>query len=857
MTLLTTTEESFQLTIEDAAVEAGAERYKLAQERKAEREGYERRDDVAKLIRGAIPILSTAITAWITNAEAGKGRKPLSLKALQMLDADQLAYIGLSRVFNCLGKGGSITDIVVGIGRAVEIELEAAAITEKDPKAAKRFRALAEGEARESVLARRHEALANKLEVTLNWDRRRQTLTGDTILGVILTSLEDIFLRGMASTKNGQMPVVCLTDEAAQCLNEMQDMAAWLKPLHQPMLDKPAAWTALDTGCYADPRIAKTVPLVRTFSAEHKRLVREALQSGSMQQVLDATNAIQETRFAIDTRVLTMIHWVRNQGLQPSPSFPVTELPALPLKTSKAEWDLLTPEARTAKARERKTTRDIRAAAGIDAGVFISDTDMACDLAEAGAFYLPHSLDFRGRTYAVPYFNHQRSDHLKGMFMFADPVPLGPDGAEWLMVHLANCGDFGKISKQPLDVRMDWVEENEELIMAVAADPRGTYELWAAADKPFCFLQACMEYSDWVGFGRSEDFLSTIPIAQDGSCSGLQHYSAMTRSEEEAYHVNLTGRTTVGDIYQVTADSAVPSLEIAAGNGDIYAQCILANGFGRGEVKRNVMTYFYGSGKFGMRDQHMEDTMRPASDQVALGKLSKHPYEFVSEKTGNLDGGFMCAQTMAAHVYQAVVTVAPKADEAASYIQAIAGILAHESLSMIWTTPTGLPVVQRYCEFTSKQINLWLYDRKVSVPTGDDKVDHEGNILSRVRLLVREAPTSRVAKKRMRSAASPNLVHSMDGAHLQLAVVKAKEAGIDAFMMIHDSFGTHAGNMTTFSRVIREAFVEMYTSYCPLTELDTYARSVLSEEGVAKLPAIPAKGTLDLNLVLQSTYAFA
>lgn len=217
----------------------------------------------------------------------------------------------------------------------------------------------------------------------------------------------------------------------------------------------------------------------------------------------------------------------------------------------------------------------------------------------------------------------------------------------------------------------------------------------------------------------------------------------------------------------------------------------------------------------------------------------------------------MCAQTMAAHVYQAVVTVAPKADEAATYIQAIAGILAHESLSMIWTTPTGLPVVQRYCEFTSKQINLWLYDRKVSVPTGDDKVDAEGNILSRVRLLVREAPTNRVAKKRMRSAASPNLVHSMDGSHLQLAVAMAKAQGINHFMMIHDSFGTHAGNMTLFNRVIREAFVAMYTDYCPLTELDTYARSVLSEEGIEKLPPVPAKGTLDLSLVLQSPYAFA
>lgn len=856
MTLLDTT-SSIQLEIEDAAVHAGAERYKQRQAEKADREGYERRDDVSKMIRGAIPVLSKGITAWIENADAGKGRKPLGLKALQLLDADQLAYLGLSKVFNALGKGGSITDIVVGIGRAVEVELEAAAIAEKDPKAAKRFMALAEGEARTTTLDRRHQKLAEKLDVQLNWDRRRQTLTGDIILGVILTSLEEIFQRGVATTKQGTMPVICLTDEAAQCLNEMQDMAAWLKPLHQPMLEMPKPWTALDTGAYHDPRIAKTVPLVRTFSGEHKRLVRDAISSGAMSQVLASTNAIQETRFAIDARVYEVITWVRKAGLQPSKSFPVTQLPELPAKTSKEEWDALSPEARTAKARERKTTRDIRNAAGIDAGVFVSDTDMAADLLEAGAFYLPHSLDFRGRTYAVPSFNHQRSDHLKAMFHFADALPLGPDGGEWLMVHLANCGDFGKVSKQPLDVRMDWVEENEELILQVAADPQGTYELWSEADAPFGFLQACFEYAAWVASGKSEDFMSTIPGSQDGSCSGLQHYAAMTRAEGEAYHVNLTGRQDVGDIYQVTADAAAPTLQLAANQGDIYAQCILANGFGRGEVKRNVMTYFYGSGKFGMRDQHMEDTMRPLADAVALGKVEKHPYEFLSEKTGNMDGGFMCAQTMAAHVYHAVVTVAPKADEAATYIQSIAAILAHESLSMIWTTPTGLPVVQRYSEFTSKQVNLWLYDRKVNVPTGDDKVDHEGNVLSRVRLLVREAPTQRVNKKRMRSASSPNVVHSMDGAHLQLAVCRAKEAGINHFFMIHDSFGCHLGNMTKFSRIVREAFVEMYENYCPFEALDTYARSVLSEEGIEKLPAMPTKGNLDLSLVLQSPYAFA
>src|SRR3546814_5540511 len=87
------------------------------------------------------------------------------------------------------------------------------------------------------------------------------------------------------------------------------------------------------------------------------------------------------------------------------------------------------------------------------------------------------------------------------------------------------------------------------------------------------------------------------------------------------------------------------------------------------------------------------------------------------------------------------------ADEAATWIQTVAGVLAHESQPMVRRTPTGMPVVQRYSEYTSKIVNMWLYDRKALVPTGTDRVDHEGNTLTRVRLLVREAPTKRINKR--------------------------------------------------------------------------------------------------------------
>lgn len=859
---------AYQQSMDAEAAEASAERYWERQRAKGEREGFDRRDDVQKVIRGAIPVLAGAIRDWVQATSAKKGRPPVALAPLKELDAATVAYVALSKTFHTVAKGESLTATSKAIGLAVQVEVEAQMIQDADPKAAKRFQAMAEGDARETVLLRRHERLAADLDVSLGWTQRTQVVVGGTVLGLILVKLKGIFEREGGTDERGKVASVRITEEALTELASMTEAAAWLHPVLKPMAVPPRPWTHYDTGAYLDYRLSKTVPMVRTFNREHQKMVRAAIKSGEMDEVLEGLNAIQGTRFAIDKRILNLVEWVKAEGYRPATSFPLTDLPAMPAKTPAEEWAALTPEARSAQARRRKALKDIHEGAKVDSSVFSLDCSTAQGLSELPAFFLPHSMDFRSRVYAVPYFNPQRSDHIKAMFHFADAVPLGPDGGRWLMIHLANCGDFNKVSKDSFDARVRWVKDNEERILAVAADAFSTYEWWSQADSPFCFVQACYEYAAWAAWGYSENFPSTISIALDGSCSGLQHYSAMTRSAEEGYHVNLLPREKPGDIYRVTAERAQPTLEDLSQREDDTGKAaglILANGFGRSEVKRNVMTYYYGSAAFGMRDQHMADLMRPLADKVALGELKEHPYAMMTERTNKdtgevtmaLDGGFTCARLLANTVYKTIVEVCPKADEAANWFQSVAATLAHESLPVVWRTPTGLPVVQQYNEYTSKEVTMWLYDRKVTVPTSTSKMDGEGNILARIQVLVREAPTKRIDKKKARSAISPNVVHSLDASHLIRTVVMASRQGISHFQLIHDSFATHAGNTGRFFRIIREAFVDMYENYCPFAELDRYARSVLSEEGIEKLPPIPQRGNLDLRQVLISDYAFA
>jgi DNA-directed RNA polymerase len=854
------------------ALIAGAERHNERQLRKAATEGFDKRDDVQAMIRGASRIVADAIAKFITDAQEKKGRPPVALSSLVELEPEEVAVIVLSRTFGAMLKNDSVSAITISIGHAIQVELEGRALANKDPKAAKRFAKLAEGDAKLSTTLRRHEKVAEELDVDLGWTRTKRALIGGAVLNILLTSLPGVFGKIVVTDQRGTTPTIALTAAAVEYLQTNADIEQWMHPLYKPMIVQPRPWDRMDTGAYLDYRVSKTVKLVRTFSREHQNLVREAIKDGSMSEELEAINAIQNTRFAIDTRVLDMVKWVREEGHRPDKSFPLAEAPVVPAKMEKEDWDAMAPDARSAAARRRKALIDIRDAVAVDGTVFAGDVYTASVLAQEEAFWLPHNMDFRGRVYSIPHFNPQRSDHIKALFCFADTVAMGEDGGDWLRIHLANCAsaklpDGRKTDKVSFDERIAWAQENEAMILEVGRNPKGTYETWGNMDSAFCFLQAAMEYAEWADAGYSETWGGRISIALDGSCSGLQHYSAMTRSEEEGYHVNLLPRETPGDIYNVVAGAARPNLEAARDRGELLETIILAEGFGRGEVKTNVMTYFYGSGQFGMRDQHMKNLIQPIADKVALGEQAANPYSVMTvrkdkktgEETEALDGGYSVAGKLAAYVYAAVVSVAPKADEASRWFQSVAAMLAHESHPVIWRTPTGLPVVQRYSEYENKEVNLWLYDRAIRVPVGSDKVDDEGNVFARIRCLVREAPSKRINKKKARSAISPNVVHSLDGSHLKRTAVFAAREGITHFQLIHDSFATHAGNTTRFFQIIREAFVDMYETYCPFEAVEAYARTVLSEEGLEKLTALekPVRGTLDIRKVQDSLYAFA
>jgi DNA-directed RNA polymerase len=114
-----------------------------------------------------------------------------------------------------------------------------------------------------------------------------------------------------------------------------------------------------------------------------------------------------------------------------------------------------------------------------------------------------------------------------------------------------------------------------------------------------------------------------------------------------------------------------------------------------------------------------------------------------------------------------------------------------------------------------------------------------------------------VSKRQQASGLSPNFVQSLDATHLRMAVRAAAQEGITDVALVHDSFGTHAADTARFFSILRETLVEIYTSLDVIEDFREQIAAQLSPKNLEKLPPAPARGSLDLQGVLDSDFAFA
>ena len=127
---------------------------------------------------------------------------------------------------------------------------------------------------------------------------------------------------------------------------------------------------------------------------------------------------------------------------------------------------------------------------------------------------------------------------------------------------------------------------------------------WLDAENPWQTLATCFELHAATQLENPEDFCSSLPVHQDGTCNGLQHYAALGGDVEGARHVNLSSNPDDDrpqDVYSAVArvmDGLIeehirsgtmdPSLmKVKEGNEQLYLD-IAAAVAKQGPLKRKV-----------------------------------------------------------------------------------------------------------------------------------------------------------------------------------------------------------------------------------------------------------------------------
>ena len=822
-----------QIRLEQEMTSRGVEKF-FREVSKAKQTGRE--DGTAygqQILTYKLDALAAGIKAWKEESGSGTaGRLSTAYKLVKDINDHVLAFLTLKNVLAGVSSIHTLQYVGVAIGTAVEDELRMQGVRDESQREYDKIVAGAKKRGRYSYKHVYAMRIADKHQDWERWARTDRLHVGVKLLDILMSTIGLVEVTHQKIYRDQSIKYVRALPETLEWIEQKEEVASLLRPFYEPMVVQPKDWSDPFNGGYVSNFI-KPIKLVKTKNKAYL----EELRNVDMPIVYEAVNALQRTPWQINSQVLEVMRtlWENGStvaGLPPRDGIPLPEVPH-----NIEESEEIRKEFRIESAKVHMQNLSIL---GQRIGFNIA-LDIAKRYEKFRKIYFPYQMDFRSRVYAVPRLNPQGADYQKSLLRFANGKPLGSEGWKWLAIHGANVAGYDKAS---LEDRVNWVQDNEEEILRIAADPY-SHRGWCSQvgdveiDKPWQFLAFCYEWAGYVEHG--DEYVSKLPVALDGSCSGLQHFSAMLRDDIGGEAVNLKPHEKPADVYAMVAAKVQAQCELDAesGTGDqlahseegrayvkegtkTLAQQWLKFGITRKTCKRSVMTLAYGSKQFGFKEQLMEDILRP-------NRMSPD-FPFSGD-------GYRAAAYMAGLIWKAVNETLVKASEAMKWLQGAASLAAAEDLPVRWTTPIGFPVMQAYHDMDKHKVKTALNGKLVYLTMYKEK--------------------EQLDRRKQGSGVSPNFIHSCDAAHLMLTVVRAKQDGINNFAMIHDSFGTSAGDTEELFRIVRESFVELYQEVDVINNFKDEVVQQLSPKNLKKLPEVPSRGSLDLSGVLESRYCFA
>ena len=444
---------------------------------------------------------------------------------------------------------------------------------------------------------------------------------------------------------------------------------------------------------------------------------------------------------------------------------------------------------------------------------------VARKLVDHEALYFPVQLDFRGRYYyRPPYLNPQANDIGRSLLQFANGTPISNESeADWLRIHGANAYGHSKLKWAD---RIAWVHQHQLQIEATGREPWCNQDFWATAKDPWQFLAFCRAYQQFNHHGYG--WICHQPVVLDCTCSGIQHYSALLRSEEMASLVNLSASEEPQDIYSVVLARVLELVRVDAAAGNQHANNWLQLSPDRTLAKPVVMTIPYSA------------TREAVVNFCHSWALDRGMEMYGRDCWCFRRGAMSCHHYMATILYRETCALIGPAKAAMSWLRRIGKHAGAMNQPLAWHAPSGLRVHQEYWDYSKVHVRLYHLS---SVPM-DIKTNYQ--------------PTN-FNPKRMANGLSPNVIHSLDASHMAAVTIEADAAGVRNLGGIHDCFATTPAEMATLRTCIRSSFAGMYSRdwFTPIAD-ELVAQ--LPKEVQAKLPPRPKLGDFNPNNVINADY---
>ena len=616
----------------------------------------------------------------------------------------------------------------------------------------------------------------------------------------IIQSVNQRYLRGKVWNKK---LFITLNPTILKDIHNKHKLLESAMLLYRPMIVPPVDHTIERSGGYLNHWIRKEV--VQKYSSDYSSNERkEQNWSKPSELVLEGLNGMMKTEWTVNSKVLEVMEnlFYNNTKLANLPAYSFDSFAfnePYPLKGTpedKAKWCVSREQewAKWFKGEQKRCRLLVR-------------IQLAKDLERYPFWYMPYTLDFRGRAYSTcELLSCQGSDFDKSLIMFAEPREQTEEGMYWSKVHLANVFDMDKLT---LDDRVRWVDDNMDMMKRINDNPYDNREWISDKTKKNPSFQRLASIFDVC----RTDGLTQVAVQLDGACNGSQHWSAVMRDDTIGELTNVSPSDTPNDLYKYIADRVTEYCNINREDLPILGEFLdyWEGEIGRDVTKRSTMCDAYGLTFYGIQK---------------YVKIEGHLDWMAKDKQGGAITEL--ARAIKAGLERSLILP----NKGKAYLRQVADIVSNVNEHIVYTVPSGFTVVHAYHKASKRRSFATLFDQKELIFATHSSTD--------------------VDKKAVEQAISPNWIHSLDASHMFCTLYRALACGLYQFSMVHDSFGCPAPDMSILRGLIREEFYEMHRENL----LQEFRKDVEDRLGL-RLPEPPKRGGLDIERVLESDYLFA